>query len=113
MITGTTVIASEVEEIKGAMTGGQESGFLTTDVIEAELDEPEFGADESDAEDAEESELERAEGGEEEQGDAEERVPGGAPLLRGGIDELKRAEVDLTVEPSLDSLRLYLRSIGR
>jgi RNA polymerase primary sigma factor len=25
----------------------------------------------------------------------------------------KRAEVDLTVEPSLDSLRLYLRSIGR
>ena len=27
--------------------------------------------------------------------------------------ELKRAELDLTVEPSLDSLRLYLRSIGR
>src|ERR1039457_5380696 len=32
---------------------------------------------------------------------------------RGGSEELKRAEVDLTVEPSLDSLRLYLRSIGR
>jgi RNA polymerase primary sigma factor len=29
------------------------------------------------------------------------------------LDELKRPEVDLTVEPSLDSLRLYLRSIGR
>ena len=25
----------------------------------------------------------------------------------------KRPEIDLTVEPSLDSLRLYLRSIGR
>ena len=29
------------------------------------------------------------------------------------MEELRRPEVDLTVEPSLDSLRLYLRSIGR
>ena len=29
------------------------------------------------------------------------------------LEELKRPDVDLTVEPSLDSLRLYLRSIGR
>ncbi len=28
-------------------------------------------------------------------------------------DQSKKAELDLTVEPSLDSLRLYLRSIGR
>ena len=33
--------------------------------------------------------------------------------LRARLEELKRPEVDLTVEPSLDSLRLYLRSIGR
>jgi RNA polymerase primary sigma factor len=33
--------------------------------------------------------------------------------LRSKLDALKKAEVDLTVEPSLDSLRLYLRSIGR
>jgi len=33
--------------------------------------------------------------------------------LRVRLDELRRPEVDLTVEPSLDSLRLYLRSIGR
>ena len=33
--------------------------------------------------------------------------------LRAQLEELKRPEVDLTVEPSLDSLRLYLRSIGR
>src|SRR5271169_344572 len=29
------------------------------------------------------------------------------------LEGLKKTEVDLTVEPSLDSLRLYLRSIGR
>ncbi len=33
--------------------------------------------------------------------------------LQSRLEELKRVEVDLTVEPSLDSLRLYLRSIGR
>jgi len=37
----------------------------------------------------------------------QDRGPGGR------LEELKRPEVDLTVEPSLDSLRLYLRSIGR
>jgi RNA polymerase primary sigma factor len=29
------------------------------------------------------------------------------------LEELRRPEIDLTVEPSLDSLRLYLRAIGR
>jgi RNA polymerase primary sigma factor len=33
--------------------------------------------------------------------------------LRTQLEELRRPDVDLTVEPSLDSLRLYLRSIGR
>ena len=33
--------------------------------------------------------------------------------LHARLEELKRPELDLTVEPSLDSLRLYLRSIGR
>jgi RNA polymerase primary sigma factor len=32
---------------------------------------------------------------------------------KGQPGEAKKAELDLTVEPSLDSLRLYLRSIGR
>ncbi|HEY2140568.1 MAG TPA: sigma-70 family RNA polymerase sigma factor [Solirubrobacteraceae bacterium] len=40
-----------------------------------------------------------------------ERNPGNG--LRARLEVLKKAEVDLTVEPSLDSLRLYLRSIGR
>ena len=29
------------------------------------------------------------------------------------LQELRRRDVDLTIEPSLDSLRLYLRAIGR
>ena len=33
--------------------------------------------------------------------------------LQARLDALRRPDVDLTVEPSLDSLRLYLRSIGR
>jgi RNA polymerase primary sigma factor len=33
--------------------------------------------------------------------------------LRERLNELRKAEVDLSVEPSLDSLRLYLHSIGR
>jgi RNA polymerase primary sigma factor len=36
-----------------------------------------------------------------------------ASELGGRLEELRRPDVDLTVEPSLDSLRLYLRSIGR
>jgi RNA polymerase primary sigma factor len=33
--------------------------------------------------------------------------------LRSRLEELRKAEVDLSVEPSLDSLRMYLQSIGR
>jgi RNA polymerase primary sigma factor len=33
--------------------------------------------------------------------------------LRSRLEELHKAELDLTVEPSIDSLRLYLHSIGR
>jgi RNA polymerase primary sigma factor len=42
-----------------------------------------------------------------------EDAPGEAPVPGAPLRELKQAEVDLAVEPSLDSLRLYLRSIGR
>jgi RNA polymerase primary sigma factor len=33
--------------------------------------------------------------------------------LRSRLEELHKAEIDLSVEPSVDSLRLYLRSIGK
>jgi RNA polymerase primary sigma factor len=33
--------------------------------------------------------------------------------VRSRLEEIHKAEIDLSVEPSVDSLRLYLRSIGR
>ncbi|MGA2321512.1 MAG: sigma-70 family RNA polymerase sigma factor [Solirubrobacteraceae bacterium] len=46
-------------------------------------------------------------------GAGEEAAREQAQRLQGRLEDLKRPEVDLTVEPSLDSLRLYLHSIGR
>src|ERR1035437_9295651 len=51
--------------------------------------------------------------GVEEQDGGEEHREGRPSGLRAPEEELRRAEVDLTVEPGVDSLRLYLRSIGR
>jgi RNA polymerase primary sigma factor len=51
----------------------------------------------------------QSEPGEGEADERDEQIQG----LHAHLEELKRPEVDLTVEPSLDSLRLYLRSIGR
>jgi RNA polymerase primary sigma factor len=48
-------------------------------------------------------------GSTDEDGDAQSQ----AQSLRVRLEDLKRTDVDLTVEPSLDSLRLYLGSIGR
>jgi RNA polymerase primary sigma factor len=45
----------------------------------------------------------------EESEERDEQISG----LHARLEELKRPDIDLTVEPSLDSLRLYLRSIGR
>jgi RNA polymerase primary sigma factor len=47
------------------------------------------------------------------EGDADDSTSEHVHELHTHLEELKRPEVDLTVEPSLDSLRLYLRSIGR
>jgi RNA polymerase primary sigma factor len=47
--------------------------------------------------------------GEDDEEDTQDQTQG----LRARFEELRKAEVDLTVDPSLDSLRLYLRSIGR
>jgi RNA polymerase sigma factor, sigma-70 family len=43
----------------------------------------------------------------------EEEVEFDQLALRSRLEELHKAEIDLSVEPSVDSLRLYLSSIGR
>ena len=45
--------------------------------------------------------------------DGEREHPERATAVQLRLQELRRRDVDLTIEPSLDSLRLYLRAIGR
>jgi RNA polymerase primary sigma factor len=97
----------DAEELRGLITQGRERGYLTFEEISQTLEEVDI---------------------------TKEQVQGlNAHLLEHGVDviaedgltaykeargetgrgESKKPELDLTVEPSLDSLRLYLRSIGR
>src|SRR6185437_10504804 len=122
-----------MEELQGVIAEGQERGFLSADAIGSAIEEAELSTQQAQdllsyleehgveilapGESAPEmsepigsgSEEER-EGSDEEEGqESEDEGPG----LRARLEELRRPDVDLTVEPSLDSLRLYLRSIGR
>ena len=105
---------TELDELRPLIAEGQERGFLTFGQIEACLEEVEVTKEQ----------LQELHSYLEEQGiDVVEAD--GKPLKRdaaGGdnagaaqsqSEERKKLEIDLTVEPSLDSLRLYLRSIGR
>jgi RNA polymerase primary sigma factor len=97
----------EIEELRGLVALGRERGYLTFEQIASTLEEVEI---------------------------TKEQVSGlHAHLVEHGVDVIaedgvsaykeqrggdsngaaKKEELDLTVEPSLDSLRLYLRSIGR
>jgi RNA polymerase primary sigma factor len=106
----------ELDELRPLIIEGQERGFLTFEQIAVCLEEVEVTKEQ----------LQELHSYLEEQGiDVVEAD--GRPLKpdAGGVDaaaaqtngaqagERKKLEIDLTVEPSLDSLRLYLRSIGR
>jgi RNA polymerase primary sigma factor len=137
-VTAETPVA-EMEELQGVIAEGQERGFLRADAIAAAIDEAELSSQQSqdllsyleehgvellaagesvpevsepiDSPAAERGDSDDAElaGGDDDGPAGEEEGRG----LRARLEELRRPEVDLTVEPSLDSLRLYLRSIGR
>jgi RNA polymerase primary sigma factor len=112
MVTDTAVV--EMEEMKTMIAAGQERGFLTSEVITAALEEAELSGEQ--AQDLfsylEEHGIDVLGAGEA-AGEPGSRGDDGARRPRGRFEELNGAEGDLTVEPSLDSLRLYLRSIGR
>ena len=106
----------ELDELRPLIAAGQERGFLSFAEIESCLEEVEVtkeqiqelhayldeqgiavvGAD---------GRLAKSEGDTVEAGASHPSDSDGEPR--------KKVEVDLTVEPSLDSLRLYLRAIGR
>jgi RNA polymerase primary sigma factor len=96
---------AEIEELRGLIAQGRERGYLTFEQISATLEEVEITKEQV-------SQLH-------------------AHLVEHGIDVIaedgvsaykaqresggaaKKEELDLTIEPSLDSLRLYLRAIGQ
>jgi RNA polymerase primary sigma factor len=101
---------AEADEFRGLIQEGQERGFLTFRQIEACLEEVEVTKEQ----------LGELHAYFVDQG-IDVMGPDGKPMaLEGPKEEApaaqaapKKPEIDLTVEPSLDSLRLYLRSIGR
>jgi RNA polymerase primary sigma factor len=106
----------ELDDLRQLIVDGQDRGFLTFEQIASTLEEVEVtkeqihelhqhleeqGIDVVGAD----GRLATSEGQKVEAAAEAARKPGGDPP--------KKPEIDLTVEPSLDSLRLYLRSIGR
>jgi RNA polymerase primary sigma factor len=96
----------DIEELHKLVTEGQEKGFLTYDEIANSLDEVELTKEQ--IEDFYtyliDHSIELMEG------EQHKHPPHEQPAL---AEEEKVPKLDLTVEPSLDSLRLYLREIGK
>ena len=102
----------EVEELRGLAADGRERGYLTFEEIAGCLEEVEVTKEQ-----ISDFRAHLVEAG------VEIVAQDGRPATNGVVDSPlpgpdgavapKKPEIDLTVEPSLDSLRLYLRSIGR
>jgi RNA polymerase primary sigma factor len=129
----------EMEELQGVLAAGRERGLVTAASLRSAIEEAELSSAQAqdlfsyleehsievvEAEDASaELHVVGADAGAgsgaeaalpaSEELDEEEREDEEAGDVRVRLRELKQAEADLSVDPSLDSLRLYLRSIGR
>jgi RNA polymerase primary sigma factor len=99
----------EVEELQKLVQEGQEKGFLTYDEIVNALDDVELTKEQ--IEDFYtyliDHSIELMEG------EQHKSPPHEQPQLAPEEDAKNAPKLDLTVEPSLDSLRLYLREIGK
>ncbi|MCS7006054.1 MAG: RNA polymerase sigma factor RpoD [Thermoleophilia bacterium] len=100
------VALPDVDELHRLVEQGLEKGFLTYDEIVASLEEVELTKEQIEDFHAYlvDHAIELVEGAE------HASLPHGEPPPEDGKDAPK---LDLSVEPSLDSLRLYLREIGR
>src|SRR5918999_617147 len=98
----------DIEEVRGLVTEGRERGYLTFEEISTTFEEVELTKEQ-----IAEFHAHLQENGVEIV--AQEGRPAGLIEIAGdGAQPApKKPQIDLTVEPSLDSLRLYLRSIGR
>jgi RNA polymerase primary sigma factor len=139
-VTSDTAVI-EIEELQSVVAEGLERGFLPSGSLQAAMEEAELSGQQTRdlLSYLEEHGIEVVGGGDVPErelggvveapgaivddalddgvdfsgGDADEPDEEQGAGLQARLEELKRPEVDLTVEPSLDSLRLYLRSIGR
>ncbi len=100
---------SEVEELQVLVTEGRERGYLTYEEIATCLEEVEVTKEQ-----VQELHAHLVEHGVEILSQDGKPVTPDQPFpAEKDPTAPKKVEIDLTVEPSLDSLRLYLRSIGR
>jgi RNA polymerase primary sigma factor len=98
----------DIEEVRGLVTEGRERGYLTFEEISSTFEEVELTKEQVTEFHAhlQENGVEIVAG--------EGRPAGLIEIAGDGAQPApKKPQIDLTVEPSLDSLRLYLRSIGR
>jgi RNA polymerase primary sigma factor len=95
----------EIEELHKLVETGKEKGFLTYDEIVSGLEEVELTKEQ--LEDFTTYLIDH--GVELMEGELHKTLPWDQPLA----EEEKAPKLDLSVEPSLDSLRLYLREIGK
>ena len=102
---------ADIEELGALVAEGRERGYLTFEEIATCLEEVEVTKEQ----------LQELHAHLDEHGvevvshDGKPMAGAGEPVSARDKDPTapKKVEIDLTVEPSLDSLRLYLRSIGR
>jgi RNA polymerase primary sigma factor len=110
--TGSEAPFADIEELGTLVSEGRERGYLTFEEIAACLEEVEVTKEQ-----VQELHLHLEEHGVEVVSQDGKPVAGASGGEHPAADKdptvPKKVEIDLTVEPSLDSLRLYLRSIGR
>jgi RNA polymerase primary sigma factor len=106
----------EMEELRPLIAEGHERGFLTFDQIATCLEEVEVTKEQVQELHAylDDQGIEVVDGdGRLAKSEASSIEASARQAAEPVPEQRKKVEVDLTVEPSLDSLRLYLRSIGR
>jgi RNA polymerase primary sigma factor len=109
---------AELEELRPLIAEGQERGFLTFEEIRACLEESEVTKEQVQELHAylDDQGIDVVDGDgrpAKSENSSVEASAAAATEPRPEQTSSKKVEIDLTVEPSLDSLRLYLRSIGR
>ena len=100
---------TEIDELRPLIAEGQERGFLTIEQIASSLEEVEVTKEQV----AELHAYLLDQGIEVLSADGKPVTPSEPEVRKDATEGPRKPEIDLTVEPSLDSLRLYLRSIGK